>query len=115
MSKKLIGTLGLVLIAGLFVAPVMVSAWDISSKEPTDYKASEAMAILPRVIDWIFGFLIAIVTLMIIISGYMFVTGGGNPDTIGKARNMLMYALVGLAVAVLSKGLIAIVQMILKK
>ncbi|MEA3452744.1 MAG: hypothetical protein U9Q96_00130 [Patescibacteria group bacterium] len=117
MSKKLIGVLGLVFIVGLSVAPVVpaLADWTVDSKEPVDYKASEAMAILPKAINWLFGFLIVVVSLMIIVSGYMFVTGGGKPDTIATARNLLMYALIGLAVAVLARGLVAIVLMILKK
>ena len=39
----------------------------------------------------------------------MFVTAGGSPEKVTTARNVLMYALIGLAVAVLAKGLIALV------
>jgi len=111
MSKKLIGLLGLITIVSLFSAPIVVAAADITISEqfPGDYTSEKALKILPTILSYVYGTFLVIVVLMIIVAGYMFVTGGGNPDTIGKARNMLMYALVGLAVAVVARGLIALV------
>ncbi len=51
---------------------------------------------------------------MIIAAGYMFVTGGSSPDTVKKAKTLLIYALVGVAVAVLAQGLVNIVQRLLE-
>jgi len=122
MSKKIIGLLGLVVIVGLLLAPAISLAQggggtgtDITptQKEPPAYTDQDVIRLLPTIIKWVFGFLIGIVVLMIIIAGYLFVTGGGNPEQIGKARNFLMYALIGLAIAVLSRGLVALVQMII--
>jgi type IV secretory pathway VirB2 component (pilin) len=112
MSKKLIGLLGLITIVSLFSAPIVVAAADeitISEQFPGDYTSAKALKILPTILSYVYGTFLVIVVLMIIVAGYMFVTGGGNPETIGKARNMLMYALVGLAVAVVARGLIALV------
>jgi hypothetical protein len=58
---------------------------------------------------YIFGFLIVVVVLMLMISAYMFVTAGGNPEQVTKAKNFLIYALIGLAVAVLARGLVGLV------
>ena len=123
MSKKLIGLVSLFAVMGLVLAPCFVLAADlgdtdvepIKAKAPEDYTKEQALEILPRIINWVFGFLLAVVTLMIIIAAYMFVTAGGNPENVGKARNMLMYALIGLAIGIMVKGLIALLEMILGK
>jgi len=115
MNKKLIGLLSLFIVGGLVLAPAFVSAQDITVSEtaPPGFTDVEAMNILPRVINFVFGFLLAVVVLMILVAGYMFVTGGGNPESIAKARNLLMYALIGLAIAVIARGLVALVGRII--
>jgi hypothetical protein len=48
----------------------------------------------------VFGVLGAIALIIIIIAGIKFMTSQGNPDALTKARNTIIYAAVGLAVAV---------------
>ncbi len=108
MSKKLIGLLGVASIAVPFIALAQTGL-------PPTYSASDAIAILPRIVSYVWGFFLAVVVLCIIIAGYLFVTGGGSPETVTKARTWLMYALVGLAIGVAARGIIALVYMVLGK
>lgn len=85
----------------------------ITPEGPPDYGSQDVLDILDRVINYAFGILLVFVVLMIIISGWMFVTAGGNPERITSARKFLMFALIGLAIAVLAKGLVALVQMVI--
>ena len=66
--------------------------------------------ILPNVLAWVFGIFITITALMIIVAGLLFVTGGGKPEQTTKARQILIYALVGLAVALLAQGLMKLLE-----
>ena len=112
MSKKLIGLLGLITIVSLFSAPIVVAAADditISEQFPGDYSSDDALEILPRILSYVYGTFLVIVVLMIIVAGYMFVTAGGSPEKVTTARNVLMYSLIGLAIAVVARGLIALV------
>ena len=109
--KKIISLLCLVVIFALPLISFAQGGTDIEVVEqaPPNYTAEQAMDILPTIINYAFGFLLVVVVLMIIAAAYMFVTGGGNPDQLGKAKNLLMYALIGLAVALVARGLIALV------
>src|SRR3989344_452808 len=50
-----------------------------------------------------FGFaILAIAVIMILIAAFNFLTGGGNEEKITAARNYLIYALVGVGVALLA-------------
>jgi len=111
MSKKLIGLLGLITIVSLFSAPIVVAAADITISEqfPGDYTSEKALKILPTILSYVYGTFLVIVVLMIIVAGYMFVTAGGSPEKVTTARNVLMYSLIGLAIAVVARGLIALV------
>ncbi|MFA5349432.1 MAG: hypothetical protein WC309_03635 [Candidatus Paceibacterota bacterium] len=79
------------------------------------WTASEALGLVGRIINWIFTFLMVLVVIMVIVAGFTFATGGGNPDNVAKARNMLMYALVGFAVGMMAKGIIALVEAFIGK
>ena len=48
----------------------------------------------------VFGTLGAIALIIIIIAGSKFMTSQGNPEALAKARNTIIYAAVGLAVAI---------------
>ena len=48
----------------------------------------------------VFGSLGAIALIIIIIAGIKFMTSQGNPEALAKARNTIIYAAVGLAVAI---------------
>ena len=40
---------------------------------------------------------------MVIVSGFKYITSGGDPGAVSSAKRTLIYALVGLAVAVLAE------------
>ena len=112
MSKKIIGLLGLILMTGMVLAPSFALATRPSvtlSPSATQPPSLEVDDIMENIISYMFGFIIVVVVLMTMISAYMFVTAGGNPEQVTKARNWLMYALIGLAIAVLARGLVTLV------
>src|SRR5262249_44088828 len=58
----------------------------------------------------IFSVIVGIITVIIfVLSGYRFITSGGDPNNVNKARQSLIYAIVGLIVVVLSQALIKFV------
>jgi len=69
----------------------------------------DAVDVIPSMIEWAFGFLLATTVLMLIFAAYLFITSMGNPERIVTARRWVTYALIGLAIAVISRGLIALV------
>lgn len=61
-----------------------------------------AIAIV-KVLSWIVG-IAAII--MIIVSGFKYITSGGDAGKVTSAKNTLIYALIGVAVAVLAQILV---------
>lgn len=74
----------------------------------------DVMAVLNRIVDWLFAILIAVAAIAIVIAGFYFVTASGNPEQITKARNFILYALIGVMVALLARGMVVLVQKIVK-
>ena len=66
-------------------------------------------SIIKTVIN-IFSFVIGVVAvIMIMISGYRFVTSGGDSSKVSSARSTITYALVGIVVAALAQGIVRFV------
>jgi Type IV secretion system pilin/Family of unknown function (DUF6112) len=78
-----------------------------------NFGATDFLNALENLINWLFSILIIVAVLFIIIAAYNFVTAQGDPDKVAKARNFILYALVGVAVAVASRGLVALVRLIM--
>ena len=110
MKKTLIKSIILGSSLVLLAAP-MVLAQDPESLP--SWTSTQVLQLVTRITNWIFTFLIAVVVIMVLISGFLFVTAGGNPDTQTKARNFLIYALVGFAVGMIARGVIALVSAVI--
>ena len=51
---------------------------------------------------------------MIVWAGGLYITSSGRPDQTTKAKNIIIYALVGFAIILLSKGFVAIIKQLLE-
>lgn len=71
---------------------------------------ADPMKTLSSVLNWLFTILIAFAGIMIVIAAFYFVTASGNPETVAKARQFIIYALIGVIVALLARGMIYLVS-----
>ena len=122
MNKKLLTGVLLVSFLALSSFPFIlarngggVGAADIEPEELPEFSAQDVLDLVVRITNWIFTFLIAVVVIMVLVAGYMFVTAGGNPDQQAKARMVLIYALIGFAVGMIARGVIALVAAVMGK
>ncbi len=66
--------------------------------------------VVDRILNILFFVAIAVAPVMIIVAGFRFLTGGGNPETLKGARQMLIWTAVGFGIILLSKGIVFIVR-----
>jgi len=118
MKKTIIG---LTLFA-LLVVPLAASAsiWDIifgggenTVEGPPAMTGDDLIEALQRLTNWLFTILLIVAVIFIIIAGFYFVTAQGDPEKVHRARNFVLWALVGVGVAVASVGLVALVRLII--
>lgn len=62
---------------------------------------------------WIFNLAIPIAVIIIIYAGVLMLTAGGNPTKFQEGAQALWYAVIGLAVVLIGKGFVTLVQSIL--
>ncbi len=116
--KQIIVSVALVLgVVGL-AAPVSVGAVDVfeqcnsnSDSAVCKGKGDEVGNIITPVVNTLLFILGAISVIMIIVAGVRYTTSGGDASSVTAAKNTLMYAIIGLIVAILAY---AIVNFVLK-
>jgi hypothetical protein len=101
-----------ILISLLAVPAVNVLAQSNTTGQQTVPENLDMIQVLNNIVDWLFTILLVVAALFIIIAAFYFITASGNPETVAKARNFVLYALVGVAVAVAARGLVALIQRI---
>ncbi|MBI4359245.1 MAG: hypothetical protein HY577_01545 [Candidatus Nealsonbacteria bacterium] len=72
-----------------------------------------AMNTLYAITDWIFLFLILIVILLVIFGAFKIMMSAGDAAKVKEGRDMIMYAAIGLLVALVSRAVPSIVKAIL--
>jgi len=108
MKKVLLG----ITLASLTALPLLAAAQAAPPEAvPEDL---DIMVILENIVDWLFTILLIVAAIFIIIAAFNFITASGDPDKIATARNFVLYALIGIAVAVAARGLVAFIRMIIE-
>lgn len=64
---------------------------------------------LNQLLSVVFGILGVVAVIFLVIGGIQFMTSGGNSEQTNKAKNTILYALIGLAIAVSAELLVAFV------
>ena len=98
--------LAILLSTNLYMALESISPAGLPSK----HNANEAS--LRTILSVVFGIIGALAFLVIVISGLRYVLAGGDPQKAAKAKEGIVYALVGLAIAI---GAQAIVSFVVKQ
>jgi len=111
--KYLILTLGLVTSFGLANIPLFVNATVLDgvcpagSTEPIckdkDADVMDSVKIIVNTLLFVLG---AVAVLVLIIAGIMYVVSGGDAASVKKAKDMILYAVVGIVVAVLAYAIV---------
>ncbi|MBI2042118.1 MAG: hypothetical protein HYT20_03850 [Candidatus Nealsonbacteria bacterium] len=76
-------------------------------------QTSDLIDLINKIGNWVFAALLSIAAIFLIVSGLMWVTAGGNPEKANKARQMLINALIGVAIALLARGMVMVIRSVI--
>ena len=86
---------------------LLTIATGISPVDPGSLPQPQAnQAEIKTILGIAFGIVGALALLMITLSGLRYITSAGNPEKTAKARSGIIYALVGLAVAITAEAIV---------
>ena len=66
--------------------------------------------IINRLTNWLLGLLITLAVVFIIYAAYLYLTAAGNEENVGKAKNVIIYAAIAIAVGLLSRVIVFLVR-----
>lgn len=64
---------------------------------------------LGKFLTILFVTLAAVAILFVVIGGFRYITSQGNPEQVGKAKNTILYAIVGLIVCIIAQAVVSLV------
>lgn len=76
---------------------------------------ADLMRIMNNAANWLFGILLVLAVIFVILAAYKYLNGAGDPKAVETAKQQILYALLAVAIAVLSKTLINAVGPIISK
>ena len=117
--KKFFAVFLMAAVLAVLALPVMavpVDPIDPNRKLPVTAPATTGeglLAILDTATNWIFAIFVILSIIFVLLAALQFVSSGGDAAKVGEARQKLIWAMVGIAVALASKGLVPIVKNII--
>lgn len=88
--------------------------FDLTEDNPLKGGASDFTSLVKIIAQWIFNLAIPIAVAMIVYSGILFLTAAGETAKVTKAREVLKYAVIGLAIILIGSGFVTLIQSILE-
>ncbi|OIP22675.1 hypothetical protein COX95_01635 [bacterium CG_4_10_14_0_2_um_filter_33_32] len=67
---------------------------------------SDLATLLTNLINVALALVSTIAVIFIIVGGFQYITSAGNPDNIGRAKTTILYAIIGLILAIISFSII---------
>lgn len=120
MKRKLVQILlGSAVVAFPFIFTLNAAAVDVlgdacnssgsSDSAVCKAKGEDVNSMIENITNTLLFFLGAVAVIIIIIGGFMYVTAAGDPGRIKTAKNTILYAVIGLIVALLAWGIVSFV------
>ena len=100
----------ILMLAGLLAMPMIGIA-----DGPTEVPDYDVLKSIQSVVNWVYYLFMIVAVVFFVLGGFKYMTAGGEAEKVKAAWQNIMYALVGVAIALLSKGLLAFVANMLVK
>lgn len=76
-------------------------------------EATTTAAIIRSAITVVYWIVSGLLVLIIVIGGYVILTSTGSPERVSQGRKIIVYAIIGFAIMVVSRGILEIIYLIL--
>lgn len=94
------------------VSPFLSRAENSNSKSTLeDYE--DVISLIEKVANWMYGILLALAVVFILMAAYNFMFSGGSEQSVSKAKSQLLYTLIAIVIASISRGIISLLETLL--
>ncbi len=77
---------------------------------PNPLVSGDIPILIDKIANWLLGIGKVLATIVVLWAAFLFMTSGGNADRVTRARQTLWYAVIGLTVLLLAKGVTLLIQ-----
>lgn len=102
---------------GLLTAMPLLSLAQVTGIQPAPTPVRDIQGIiriLNTIINYFFTLLLILATIFVFVAAYHYLTAAGDDEKIKKAHNIIIYAAVAIAVALLAQGVRFIVEQLIR-
>lgn len=92
------------------VLPLVAMAQYDGPPTPLITSLTDVLSLIDRAGVWIFSIIMALAVIVILVGAFLFLTAGGDPEKIASARGWIIGGVIGVAIALLSSGLISMLK-----
>jgi hypothetical protein len=75
---------------------------------PAQLQTTDVITTINSLTNWFFALFLIVAVWFLILAAFHFVTANGETEKVNTARNEVMYAMIGVLIAVLAKGIVAL-------
>ena len=95
--------------AFVFLAPILVFAQ--SGAPAVDIGTPQKLAgLIDKVGGYMYMILLALGVIFLVYAGYVFLFANGDDNEVAKAKKIILYSVVAIAIAILARGIVALTQ-----
>lgn len=102
--------LSLYIIGTIFLIP-LISFGATSTLQ----NANDVITLIGKVGNWMYSALLGLAIIFVLVAAYNFMWSGGSEEKVEQAKKQLLYTLIAVAVAFLSRGFIELLKNLLTK
>ena len=113
--KKLFALFLMVSVLAVLAVPVLAIEQPPAEKQlPAGPQTGLALLNLVDLLtNWVFAIFTVLTIIFVLLAAFQFVTAGGDAEKVGEARQKLIWASVGIIIALASKGLVPVIKNII--
>ncbi|MDO8676206.1 MAG: pilin [Candidatus Azambacteria bacterium] len=100
MKKNILKKVSIGIGLGLTILPFLALAQ--APLEPLITSPTQIAQLIQKILNWVAGIIMTIAVIMLLFSAILYLTAGGSEERVGKAKSYLLYAIIGIVVAILA-------------
>ena len=102
--------IGSIAITALTLLPLLALAQAPGFVQPSGTGIEQIIKIIDRISLWLLYGLLTVAVVFIVYAAYLYLTAAGDPEKVKSASNVIIYAVVAIGVALLSRVIVAIAK-----
>lgn len=96
-------------LAWVLAAPALAQTdpTGIGGEKRTSYTRDDLVDTLDSFANWVLAIVGIIAVIFILYGGFLYITAGGNDEQVQKGKNVIIYGLIGVLIAILAFAIIS--------